>query len=155
MSFVKNPEVQQLKLSDSTSNLTSREYKFLKNSWAMYFSEEIFPLIDEEMFAVIYSENKASRPNTPVNVLFGAAILQELNCLTDEEIVEALMFDVRYQVALHTTSFDEQPLSDKSMQRFRNRCLEYEERTGIDLIHDCVKCNCSAACTTDGFPGSA
>ena len=139
MSFVKNPKVQQLNLLDSASNLTSREHKFLENSWAMYFSEEIFPLIDENIFAVLYSENKASRPNTPVNVLFGAAILQELNCLNDEEIVEALMFDVRYQVALHTTSFAEQPLSDKSMQRFRNRCMEYEKRTGIDLIHDCVK----------------
>ena len=86
MSFVKNPEIQQLCLSDSASCLTSREHKFLENSWAMYFSEEIFPLIDEDMFAVLYSDNKASRPNTPVNVLFGAAILQELNCLTDEEI---------------------------------------------------------------------
>jgi hypothetical protein len=48
------------------------------------------------------------------------------------------MFDVRYQFALHTTSFDEQPLSDRTLSRFRARCLAYETETGIDLIHQCV-----------------
>ena len=60
---------------------------------------------------MLYS-NKASRPNTPVNVVVGALILKELLGLTDDELVEGLMFDIRYQYALHTTSFEEQPLSD-------------------------------------------
>ena len=48
------------------------------------------------------------------------------------------MFDIRYQYALHTTSFKEQPLSDRTLSRFRARCLAYETETGIDLIHICV-----------------
>ena len=60
---------------------------------------------------MLYS-NKASRPNTPVNVVVGALILKELLGLTDDEVVEGLMLDIRYQYALHTTSFEEQPLSD-------------------------------------------
>jgi len=48
------------------------------------------------------------------------------------------MLDIRLQYALHTTSFEEQPLSDKSLSRFRKRCYDYYEKTGVDLIHNCI-----------------
>ena len=48
------------------------------------------------------------------------------------------MLDPRYQMALHTTSYEEQPLSDKSLSRFRMRCYNYEQTHGVDLYHDCV-----------------
>ena len=60
----------------------------------------------------LYKHNEdASCPNTPVNVCVGALILKELLNLTDDEMVESLAFDVQFQYALHTTSFEEQPLS--------------------------------------------
>lgn len=137
MSFKSNG-YQQITLDDSFFNLTSREKKVLENSWAHIFSEEIFPAIDEERFSVLYSD-KASRPNTPVNVIIGALIIKELFDYSDDEIVENLMLDLHLQYALHTTSFEEQPLSDKTLSRFRNRCYAYETAHGIDLYHDCVK----------------
>lgn len=136
MSFRSN-ESQQMSIFDSTYNLTEREKKALENSWAKVFAEEIFPCIDEERFSVLYSE-KGSRPNTPVNVIIGALILKELYNLSDDQIVENLMLDFRYQYALHTTSFEEQPLSDKSLSRFRGRCYDYETSHDVDLWHDCV-----------------
>lgn len=136
MAFAVN-DSQQISLSDSTFNLTEREKKFLEKSWAKTFAEKIFPAIHEDDFAVLYS-NKASRPNTPVNVIVGALILKEALGVTDDEMVQGLMFDIRYQYALHTTSFEEQPLSDRTLSRFRARCLAYETETGIDLIHMCI-----------------
>lgn len=136
MSFVKN-DAQQMTFDDSLWGLTERERKMLDRSWASQFADRIFPLIDEERFSVLYSD-KASRPNTPVNVTVGALILKELRNQTDDEILESLLFDVRYQVALHTTSFKEQPMSDTTLKRFRNRCLTYETEHGVDLIHECV-----------------
>ena len=106
MSFRAN-DCQQISLLDSLSGLTTREQKALENSWAKVFAEEIFPKIDEERISVLYS-NKASRPNTPVNVIIGALIIKELFDLSDDEMVENLMLDPRYQYALHTTSFTEQ-----------------------------------------------
>lgn len=85
----------------------------------------------------MYSE-KASCPNTPVNVIVGALILKEALGDTDNELVEALMFDIRYQYALHTTSFEEQPLSERSLSRFRARVLVYETEHNVDLIHECI-----------------
>jgi len=136
MAFVSNNS-QQLSLIDSTFNLTERERKFLEKSWAKTFADKIFPSINEEIFSVLYSSN-ASRPNTPVNVIVGALILKEALGDSDDELVESLMFDIRYQYALHTTSFEEQPLSDRTLSRFRARCLAYETETGIDLIHMCI-----------------
>lgn len=136
MSFLANNS-QQISIFDATSNLTSRELKMLDKSWAKYFSEKVFPFIDEKPFRILYS-NRPSRHNTPVNVTIGALIIKEIFSLTDEEIVETLPFDIRYQYALHTTSFEEQPLNDRTLGRFRARCNAYEELTGIDLIHDCV-----------------
>ena len=66
-------------------------------------------------------------------------VLEELMGLTDEEFMDSLLFDIRFQYALHTTSFKEQPVSDRTFSRFRRRCLTYETETGIDLIHDTVK----------------
>lgn len=97
----------------------------------------MFPAIDEDIFSVFYSD-KASCPNTSVNVIVGALILKEALCDTDEGLVQALMFDIRYQYALHTTSSQEQPLSDWTLSRFRARCLAYETETEIDLVHECV-----------------
>ena len=48
------------------------------------------------------------------------------------------MFDIRFQYALHTTSFLEQPMSDRTLGRFRERCSAYERETGIDLLHDTI-----------------
>ena len=103
MAFVSN-DTQQMSLADSTFHLTNRERKFLEKSWAKTFADKIFPAIDEDLFSVLYSE-KASRPNTPVNVIVGALILKEALGDSDDELVQALMFDIRYQYALHTTSF--------------------------------------------------
>ena len=95
MSFVKNDN-QQLTLLDSTFNLTEREKRMLEKSWAKTFADKVFPAIDENIFSVLYSE-KASRPNTPVNVIVGVLILKEALNVTDDEIVEAMAFDIRYQ----------------------------------------------------------
>lgn len=136
MSFRAN-SYQQLSLTDTYNGLTSREQKALEHSWVKTFAEDIFPSIDEEPFAVLYSSN-ASRPNTPVNVCIGSLIIKEIFGISDDEIVENLVLDPRYQYALHTTSCEEQPLSDKSLSRFRKRCYDYESVYGVDLLHNCI-----------------
>ena len=86
MSFKEN-SYQQISFTDSFSGLTAREQKALEKSWAKVFADEIFPAIDEKRFSVLYS-NKASRPNTPVNVIVGALIIKELFDYSDDEMVE-------------------------------------------------------------------
>ena len=67
MSFVTNPS-QQMSIDDSVFHLTEREKKALDHSWAKPFAEELFPMIDEEPFRVLYCEDNGC-PNTPVNII--------------------------------------------------------------------------------------
>lgn len=75
MAFVANNN-QQMTLTDSTFHLTEREQRFLEKSRAKTIADKVFPAIDEDIFSVLYSD-KASRPNTSVNVIIGALILKE------------------------------------------------------------------------------
>jgi len=52
--------------------------------------------------------------------------------------IEKRLFS-RFRIALHTEDFGEQPLSDRTLGRFRERCRKYEEKTGADLIGNAVK----------------
>ena len=135
MSFQLNNE-QQMAINDVLLSLTEREIKYLKDSWAEIFSKKIFPFIDEDRFKVLYSDNPATRPNNPANVYFGLLILREIFNQSDEEALNALMFDLRYQYALHTTSFKEQPVSKNSLTNFRAAVYSYNQEHGIDLIQE-------------------
>jgi len=143
MSFQLNNE-QQMAINDALYNLTEREMKYLKGSWAETFSKKIFPFIDEDRFSVLYSDNPASRPNNPANVYFGLLILREIFNQSDEEALNALMFDVRYQYALHTTSFQEQPVSKNSLTNFRSAVYSYSQEHGIDLIQEEIESHAQA-----------
>ncbi|MDD2216639.1 MAG: transposase [Eubacteriales bacterium] len=135
MSFKTNDN-QQITLDDRFNRLTQREQKFVLNSWAKDFADIVFPAINEERFSVLYSDQEFSRPASPVNVKIGALMLKEMLHLSDDELIASICCDVRFQYALHTTSFKEQPVSDRTFSLFRRRLYEYELKTGIDLLKE-------------------
>ena len=69
-------------------------------------------------------------------MIIGALILKEMNQDTDEELLESVLFDDRYQYALHLTGCNEIPMSDRTLSRFRARLYEYEMLNDVDLIKD-------------------
>ena len=120
MSFKTNQN-QQLTLDDSFINLSPRTQKIVMNSWAKDFSKIVLPAINEQRFSILYSDHKFSRANTPFNVIIGAMILKENFGLTDDELFESICCDVCFQYALHTTQMKDQPISDRTFSRFRER----------------------------------
>ena len=137
MAFVQNT-YQQLSFVDSLNHLSEREKKLLERSWAKPFGDDIFPKIDERKFADFYSD-KSPRPNTPVNIVIGGMLLEELLDMTDEEMIETLNFDVRFQYALHTTVYDKQPFSTNTFRRFRARNEANTGKTGENLLDSYMK----------------
>jgi len=122
---------QQMSFDDTVTNMPGYLKDFLKDSWAHIFQKIIFPAINEDRFAVLYSK-KPSRPNSPVNVIIGALILKEIFGLSDVELLDSIYFDDRFQYALRLTSFDKPPISINTFTNFRTRVYAYEEETGID-----------------------
>jgi len=136
MAFVAN-ESHQISLFSALAFLSPRKQQILEKSWARPFSDLVFSQIDEYIFAPLFSENTSSRPNSPINTTIGALILKDFLDLTDEELVESCECDFRFQYALHTASFENQPISERSLSRFRSRLAAYELTTGEDLLHQC------------------
>lgn len=135
--FVPNSH-QQLSLYDSFKDLPKYLQEYLLNSWADTFQEIIFPAIDEERFAVLYSD-KGSRPNTPVNIIISALVIKELFDLTDERLVANIHLSMEYQYALRLTSEERPPISKNTFNNFRKRVTDYYKETGIDLIQQEVE----------------
>lgn len=131
--FCRN-ESQQMTIMDPLAEMPKYLQDILLKSWAHTIRERIFPYINEKRFAVLYSENQATRPNSPINVIIGLLLLKEIFQLTDEELIGSLHFDTRFQYALRTTSFESQPVSINTLSNFRTRVCKYEQETGIDLI---------------------
>ena len=129
----------QVNLFSPMSNWNNFQNRRINKTWAKTFNEEIFPNIVEENFEILYSNDKASRPNTPVNVILGLLIIKELENLTDEEAMDALMFDTRVQYALNTIDNFKQEGSENTLNHFRRRLNDYYVKTGIDLLDDEIK----------------
>jgi len=131
--FCKN-NAQQTTFLDPVAQMPKYLQDILKKSWAQAFRDYVFPQINEERFSVIYSSDHASRPNTPINIIIALLMIKEIFQQIDEELIGSLHFDIRYQYALHTTNYEKQPVSINTLTNFRNRVIEYEQSSGIDLI---------------------
>lgn len=138
MAFRTN-KYQQISIEDEFNRLSPRTKKIVEQSWAKDFADIVFPAINEERFAVLYSDNKASRSNTPVNFIVGALMLKTMLGLTDDEILASICCDIRFKYALHSTSFEEQPINDRTFSRFRERLYNHEVATGEKLLDDEMK----------------
>lgn len=124
----------QIPLIDPLEQMPKYLRQLLEKGWAKDFREKIFPYINETRFAVLYSPNLATRPNSPINVLIGLLILKEVMRQSDEELIGSLHFDKRYQYALHTMDLEKQPVSINTLSNFRGRLTTHFKKTGIDLI---------------------
>jgi hypothetical protein len=67
--------------------------------------------------------------------LVSALIFIELRGISYDELMESMMFDMRYKTALDLELVDEVPFSRATLFNFQNRILEHELQTGINLTH--------------------
>ena len=113
--------------------LSKKQREVLTGSKEKWFYHLILRNINEMDFRILYSD-KASRPNTPVNILVSALILKELKGISYDELMESVMFDLRFKAALGLANIGEVPFSRATLFNFQNRVLDYELQTGIKLL---------------------
>jgi hypothetical protein len=106
--------------------------KRLHGSKEYAFYQEVFCRIPEALFAELYDEDPASRPNAPINTLVGAMILQHLNNWTFEELLDRVAFDLKVRAALGLWSLAEEPFCRATLFNFQKRLREHMGRTGQD-----------------------
>ncbi len=104
----------------------------LEESWAGTFYREAFVRIDEEPFAVLYS-NKASRPNIPINILTGLDWLKSAFGWSDEEMYDHFCFDLQVRYALGIRNLGEDHFELRTTYNFRQRVTQHMQETGENL----------------------
>ncbi len=134
--FRRNENHRQLELFNSATFMDERIRSRLETSWAPIFYEHVFCKIDEEPFAVLYSENRG-RPNFPVNTLIALEIIKHFRDYTDEELIEEFFFNLQIKWALGIRDIGECLIAERTLYEFRERLYTHAlENPGTeDLIH--------------------
>lgn len=130
--FRPNETHRQQDIFGLESQLSPDLRKRLHGSKEYAFYTEVFCRIPEALFAELYDEDPASRPNAPINVLVGALILQHLNDWTFEELLDRVAFDLKVRAALGLWSLAEEPFCRATLFNFLKRLREHMGRTGRD-----------------------
>jgi hypothetical protein len=145
--FRKNTKHQQPALISAASELPEKQRKRLENSWAGTFYKEFFSRIDEEAFAVLYSE-KASRPNVPVNVLVGLEALKSGFGWSDEELYENYCYNLQVRYALGYDRLGDGDFEIRTLYYFRERLSRYNAEKSINLLEQAFEQITDAQITT-------
>ena len=132
--FRKNDQHLQWPLFSSIDSLPKKQQARLEESWAGTFYDELFCRIDEEPFAVLYSDDEASRPNTPVNLLIGFETLKAGFGWSDEEAFDHFCFDVQVRYAVGHRDLSAGHFDLRTVYNFRHRVAKHMQESGENLI---------------------
>lgn len=133
--YRKNDQHRQQVLFSSINDLPSKKRERLEESWAGTFYTEFFSRIDEDPFAVLYSE-QASRPNAPVNVLVGLEVLKSGFGWSDAQLEEQFSYNMQVRYALGYRDLAEGHLELRTVYNFRRRLTDHMAETGVNLLEE-------------------
>jgi len=131
--FRKNREHEQPILICSVNEFPDEQRDYLRASWAGVFYREFFCRLDEEPFAVLYSD-VPSRPNVPVNVLVGLEYLKAGFGWSDEEMYQAFLYNLQVRYALGYDEFVKGYFDLRTLYYFRQRLSRYMQEKGVNLL---------------------
>lgn len=131
--YRKNDQHHQQALFSSINDLPPKKRQRLETSWAETFYTEFFCRIDEDIFAVLYSD-QASRPNAPVNVLVGLEVLKAGFGWSDAQLEEQFSYNLQVRYALGYHDVAEGHLELRTVYNFRRRLAQHMQETGENLL---------------------
>jgi hypothetical protein len=133
--FKENQKHRQVTIYGMVHQFSVGTMKRLEKSWAPVFRKLVFERIDERRYAVLYSTIE-SRPNFPVNIWVGLEILKWLFDYTDEELLDQFDFNLLCARALGQDNLGDITLSERTIYYNRQRLLDYESKTGRNLLEE-------------------
>ena len=131
--YRKNEQHQQEYLFSSITELPKKQRERLEQSWAGTFYRDFFSRIDEDSFAVLYSET-GSRPNIPVNVLVSLEALKAGFGWSDAELEEQMSYNMQVRYALGYRDVVNGHFELRTVYNFRRRLAAYMQETGENLL---------------------
>ncbi len=133
--FRQNQRHRQMTLFGTVHQMPVGVTKMMDKSWAPAFRKLIFEKVDENHYVELYSE-VTSRPNFPVNIWVGLEIIKWMFDYTDQELLEQFHFNLLTAYALGQENLGEVTLCERTIYYNRERLLEYEAKTGRNLLEE-------------------
>jgi hypothetical protein len=132
--FRENTGHNQASMIESTYWMNPRIKEKLQKSWAPIYYEHVFCKIDENPFAVLYSD--VGRPNFPVNIAISLEFIKHFLNLSDDELIDNFYFNYLVNYAVGIRVLGELNLAERTMYEFRDRIYRHtlEHPTQEDLI---------------------
>jgi hypothetical protein len=131
--YRKNDQHQQQSLFSSINDLPPKKRERLQASWAATFYADFFSRIDEDHYAVLYSD-EPSRPNAPVNVLVGLEVLKAGFGWSDEQLDDQFSYNLQVRYALGYRDVADGHLDLRTVYNFRHRLTNHMQQTGENLL---------------------
>jgi hypothetical protein len=128
-----NKRQLQPALISNVNELPEKRRQRLETSWAGTFREEFFSRLNEDAFAVLFSD-VPSRPNVPVNVLVSLDTLKAGYGWSDEELYDHFLYDLQVRYALGYDSLTDGDFELRTLYNFRRRLSEYQLAHGTNLL---------------------
>lgn len=131
--FRKSQDVQ-VTLDDRMLFVNKQTKRAVDDSRAKLVGDIIYPNIDEDKFANLFSE-AGSRPNIEIRKYVSFLVLERMYKLPEATALEFLRCGaLNFQYAVHTTQEEKQPLSESSLRRFRRAIEKYNKENQTDLL---------------------
>ena len=131
--FRENESDCQQSFFDAERWLARSQREQMRNSWASTYRRKVHNQINEERFAVLYSD-EPSRPNAPINHLVDFEILKSGFGWSDAEAHEQVSFNLLVRHAMGLDDVRTSPFTLRTVYNFRRRVREHAERTGENLM---------------------
>ncbi len=142
----KTPETT---LFESPSNLLRgralKKYDDPK-AWQNQFYELVTSNIDEDVFKPLFKDGNMGRSNASISQLVAIMVMKEGNRRSDEQMFEAVDYDLLVRKALGLVNLSDQAPSLDTYYLLRRRMASYEDETGINLLEHCFKDVTKAQC---------
>ena len=136
--FRASPNSSQIDLFSNVEQfLRERDQEKLNdpNAWHNVFLDQVINRIPEERFAELF-DDETGRPNAPIRVLVAMLILKEGFGWSDEQLFEAVHFNLLVRRALGLLNLTDEVPVESTYYLFKQRLYRYQIESGVNLLHE-------------------
>ena len=136
--FRASPDSSQIDLlSNVEQYLRPRDQQKLNDAtaWHNVFLDQVTKRIPEERFSLLFDEENG-RPNAPIRLLVAMLILKEGFGWSDEQLFEAIHFNLLVRRALGLLNLTDEVPVESTYYLFKQRLYGQQLETGVNLLHE-------------------
>ena len=136
--FRASPDSSQIDLLSNVEQFLRKPDQVKFNdpaAWHNVFLDQVVQCVPEKRFAELF-DDATGRPNAPLRVLVGMLILKEGFGWSDEELFEAVHFNLLVRRALGLLNLTDKVPVESTYSLFKQRLYAHQVETGVNRLQE-------------------